>query len=103
MYYVDQCPICEGGLRGFRTCPQGHIVVLCDECEAIWINPTDTSPQFSAPSTAVCPMCGSDLFDNLAHWSDTQEIGAAGWRNSVAGAWERDNTTGLPAQPAGEE
>ena len=103
MYYFNQCPICEAGLRGFRTCPQGHVVVLCDECEAIWINPADTRPQFSAPATAVCPVCGSDLFDSLAHWSDTQEIAAAGWQDSVAGAWERDKTTGTSPQSARDE
>jgi hypothetical protein len=103
MYYVDQCPICEAGLRGFRTCPQGHVVVLCDECEAVWISPYGNGPLFSAPPATHCPQCGSDLFDSHAHWSDTQEIGAAGWQDSVAGAWERDTAIELPPQPAGEE
>jgi hypothetical protein len=101
MYFVDECPICEGGLRGFRTCPQGHVVVLCDECEALWTSPAETRAHFSAPTAVLCPVCRSDLFDTHAHWSDTREIDAAGWQGSVTGTWERH--TGLPPRPGEEE
>jgi hypothetical protein len=103
MFFVDEGPICEGGLRGFRTCAQGHVVVLCDECEAMWIGPAGSGPLFGAPHAVCCPECGSNLFDSPAHWSDTQEIAAAGWQDFVAGTWLRDSNTELPSQPAEEE
>ena len=48
MYYVGFCRICGTGPLGLRRCGQcGKVVVLCDECDAIWTTADLTSkPRF---------------------------------------------------------
>ena len=43
MYYIKpSCPICRQGAIGFVTCSDKKtIVLISDECDATWLNPSD--------------------------------------------------------------
>ena len=88
MYYIGECRICGGGLRGVRICPAGHAAVLCDECEAVWTDPDSDRPMFSTPREAACPTCGADLLGEGSHWAGMREVRASGWREVVRGRYE---------------
>jgi hypothetical protein len=58
MHYVGSCPCCGQGLLGIRICcEQGMGLVVCEECEAIWVHP-DLSRRaaFSAVTGRALPL-----------------------------------------------
>jgi hypothetical protein len=90
MYYVGTCPVCEQGTLGLRVCAgQGDLVVLCDECDAVWLYP-DCAGEAIYPEqpTLPCPQCGESLLEASSHWADEQEIQRAGWSAVVEGQSE---------------
>lgn len=102
MFAIDFCPICGGGLLGIRLCqgraknsdsgqeedsPEGaedvHGLVVCDECEAIWLEP-DSSKMHLYPDAenACCPVCQADLWSD-SHWASRDEISQLGWSRAI--------------------
>jgi len=90
MFYIDgACPICGTGNRGFRLCSDHvSIVVMCDECEATWLDAerVDASdvvypepPEFQVPGRS-CSIAAPS-----SRWATRPEIDAYGWGNLVAG------------------
>lgn len=81
------CPICGTGNLGFRTCDDHRtIVIMCDECDAVWLDPAQTDaslalypskPPFIVPGTSV------SIAQPKAHWSSRDEIVAAGWADWI--------------------
>ncbi len=90
MFYVSTtCPACSAGAVGFRRCSDEQtIVLLCDECNAVWTSPDEVSletvvfPQ--APSYVVSGL-GVSIAKPASRWASADEIERAGWRHSVAG------------------
>lgn len=93
---IDFCPICGGGLCGVRVCGLNaddhdaansqppHGLVVCDECEAIWLEPDITSDhQYPTLGDARCPICCEPLWGSNSRWADLADVDAIGWRNAV--------------------
>lgn len=85
MQYVDFCTVCDGGTLGVRVCAAGdHCVILCDECDAVWLSPDlSDEPQFPDQPQLPCPHCGASLCEPASHWADQEEVQAAGWSGFV--------------------
>lgn len=86
MFYIGFCPVCGEGLLGIRVCAgQGHGVVLCDECDAIWKTIELVEPTFSSDPDLRCPECGADLAQPPARWATRDEIEQLGWGDAIIG------------------
>ena len=79
------CTLCGGGSIEFVTSePSGIIVLLCDECFSMWLDPADlgTDNVFSAKDAAtVIPGTSSTL--QRSHDSTEDELEARGWGDYV--------------------
>lgn len=97
---IDYCPICGGGLCGIRICgvaagesddrfaktgsTEPHGLVVCDECEAIWLDPDVTTVhQYADIDEAQCPICREPLWGNKSRWADAADVEALGWQYAV--------------------
>jgi len=76
MYYVGFCRICGTGPLGLRRCGGcGEVVVLCDECDAIWTSvDLAAKPHLAAAGELPCPGCEASLVD-----ATQAEIEATDW------------------------
>ena len=87
MYYAQQCPFCRdyGGV-GYWRCSDHTLVLMCDECDATWENPTeifsDNAFYPEAPDFKVGENCS--LKGSMTGWADLVEVRAAGWSSFVA-------------------
>jgi len=81
MYYVGFCRICETGPLGLRRCGGcGEVVVLCDECDAIWTSvDLAAKPHLAAAGELPCPGCEASLVDAPSRWATQAEIEATDW------------------------
>ncbi|MCA9015513.1 MAG: hypothetical protein KDA77_09315 [Planctomycetaceae bacterium] len=87
MYYVGTCPFCEQGKLGIRICSQaGDVLILCDECDALWLSPEiSAQPVFPEQPALPCPCCQGNLTNAPAHWANFGEIYQKGWISTVKG------------------
>ena len=81
MFYLEEaCSVCESGLLGFLTCKSGDsVVICCDECGAIWLDPGDVAvskPVFPQPPRFFLP--GFEISVAGSEWSSYEEIKFAG-------------------------
>jgi hypothetical protein len=84
MLLVGVCSVCESQSAGVRVCSNGHLVVLCYECEAVWRTPrADAPPAFPGHKAGSCTECDGSLWIEPAHWATEAEVRAAGWFDSV--------------------
>jgi hypothetical protein len=90
MLHIEQfCPICEYGSMGFLRCSDNEtIVLLCDECDAIWLSPKKvsanqalfpTSPEFLVPSLQC------SIKEPPSRWATQEEVANKGWSSFIAG------------------
>ena len=93
--HIGECPVCVDGLCRVRSCEddQGrrHLYAMCDECEAIWVQP-DTSSLKTYPrgNDPLCPLCARPLFGDQARWAEPEDIVAdVDW--SLAAIFEMPN------------
>lgn len=91
---VRFCPICGGGLCGIRLCTGDseadrnllppHGLIVCDECEAIWLEPDLASDhQYADAVDTRCPICCQPLWGEAGRWADMKDIGTLGWTAAV--------------------
>lgn len=97
---IGFCPICGGGLCGIRICSGDgadgeadrarsspgptHGLVVCDECEAMWLEPDlGTAHQYPAIEDARCPICSAPLWGPCGRWASRDEIESLGWECAV--------------------
>jgi len=97
---IDDCPICGGGLCGIRICGSptradhqeqpiapddaSHGLIVCDECEAIWLAPdTSTDHQYAEAENAACPVCSEPLWGPQSRWASLDDIQSLGWTSAV--------------------
>jgi hypothetical protein len=97
---IGFCPVCGGGLCGIRICgidPAGssqrisksgsdapHGLVICDECEAIWLEPdTSTAHQYPSVDDSRCPICDQPLWGDHSRWADVEDAASLGWEFAI--------------------
>lgn len=89
MFCHSECPYCGGyGAVGFWCCTDGKTVILvCDECEAAWLNPTELAEGklafISKPPLYLLPGSEISAFGEGANWASMDEITRAGFAGSV--------------------
>jgi hypothetical protein len=81
MYYIGFCQICSTGPLGLRRCGNcGKVVVLCDECDAVWTSADlQAKPQLYQAEELSCPECKSSLIDSPSGWATQAQIEATKW------------------------
>jgi hypothetical protein len=86
--YVQSCPICGDGLCRVRVCcveqrVQGFI--LCDECEAMWTDPSmlDRVHNDTSCGESHCPGTNLSVWDKNTHWANAGEVCLLGWFDQV--------------------
>jgi hypothetical protein len=90
MVYVKVgCPVCQTGVLGIRRCSDGRsLVVMCDECEAIWESPKDlgTGAVLEAePPAFWIEQLGVAIAGDAAGWASEAEVATNGWSSFVQG------------------
>ena len=76
-----ECPACGAGIVGFRVCSdRTTLVLMCDECDAIWTSPIlislDTALFPSAPDFRVAAL---DCSLRGSRWAVEEEVIRWGW------------------------
>ncbi len=90
MYFVkDSCPVCRTGMLGIRRCADGKtLVVMCEECEAVWVSPeliSISNALDAAPPTFEVTEIRIAIASGAAGWSNHEEIVAKGWEKHISG------------------
>ena len=96
LHSVGYCPICGGGLCGVHLCEHqaagdhrenteiDHGLVICDECEAIWLEPDLSSVhQYPDAVDAKCPVCSGPLWADGGRWANLSEVELLGWGDRI--------------------
>ncbi len=86
----DECGAedCETDERSQRraaaNCRTRHGLIVCDECEAIWLSPDcQTDHLYTDPEFARCPVCGDALWGASSHWATADEVAGLGWERAI--------------------
>ncbi len=83
MYYICPCPVCEQGLCRVRVCEaedRCFACVVCDECEAIWTDPTlEVRLPRSSEESPKCPNCDIEIWSESTRWADAADLCLLGW------------------------
>jgi len=91
LHSIGHCPICGGGLCGIRICtgddPTEQLpatgFILCDECEAIWMQPELSGDHLYAdPENPNCPVCRGNLW-RTSRWATREEVEHLGWTAKI--------------------
>ena len=94
MLHVGVCPVCENGVGGVRLC-HDHAVVVCEECESVWLDPDLTQRPTSPPAPDTpCPVCRHPLYGDETAWATAQQVADLGWSAAVEGEIDRADTQG---------
>lgn len=104
MLYVGYCRLCETGPLGLRKCGGcGAVVVLCDECDATWIDADlSAKPTLTNDPDLPCPHCEASLVGDTASWATRETVEATPWiiKELRAGTWElREGAAFAPESP----
>ncbi len=87
-YLTTSCSVCGGGACGVRRCSdETTLVVMCDECDAVWTSADlqasraifPTGPDFLLPGSTV------SVAGPVSRWATASEIDEGGWRPFVTG------------------
>ncbi len=86
--HIGECPICADGLCRVRCCVTSdgnkHLYAMCDECEAIWLEPSTSAPhQFPDAEDPLCPLSGVPLYGAGSRWATTDDIKGTDWESEV--------------------
>ncbi len=84
LVHLGNCPVCQDGLRRVRTCGLHenalHGLIICDECEAIWIDPSESAHHvFGSSESPVCPLCRQPIWSDNSRWSTVEDVCLLGW------------------------
>jgi hypothetical protein len=59
-------------------------MVICDECEAIWLMPDlDSEHQYPDVEDARCPICYEPMWGPASRWADWSDVNALGWEQAI--------------------
>lgn len=105
MYYIGICRICETGPLGLRQCGSCEsIVVLCDECDAVWSDANlAASPQLSDEPELPCPHCKDSLVAPSSSWASREAIQSTAWLTEALEQGRVELKVGKPFAPTGPE
>jgi len=107
MYYVGFCRICGTGPLGLRACGScDSVVVLCDECDAVWTDAEfSAKPIYAKEGELPCPHCQASLLDAPSRWATKTMINDADWMQEAltAGTLELHRGTALAPEIDEEE
>lgn len=91
LHSITTCPVCDGGLCGIRICtgddpttamPEKGFV-MCDECEAVWLEPDIATKHIYVDSVAPkCPICRGGLW-GCSRWAERSDLETLGWMNYI--------------------
>lgn len=85
--HIGECPFCVDGLCRIRVCDHtgtSHLYAMCDECEAMWIEPTtESAKQFPDAEQPCCPRCPGPLFGPRSRWAEPQDLVDAVWQSAA--------------------
>lgn len=89
LYLSHLCPVCDAGILGFRRLNEAsNIVIVCHECEAVWMHPHGITfknmRQVSEPDFVVLEL-GQPIFGENAAWANYDEIQNHGWEEYIYG------------------
>lgn len=81
MHAVGTCRICGTGALGLRECGGcGEIVVLCDECDAVWTSADfSAKPHYAGENDLPCPYCATSLLREPSRWAAKSRIDKLAW------------------------
>lgn len=68
---------------GRDAIPQ-HGLIMCDECEAIWMSPDPESPHvYPDAESAACPICQNPLFGDEVRFASQSDLEQLGWAGAI--------------------
>jgi len=90
MFYLpNECPICEQGSVGFFRCKSKTMLLVCDECTAVWVDPTNIVLEMAhCFDETSFTLPGSTTSLKGGEWATKDEIRKSGWASFVAGEGE---------------
>lgn len=102
MFYVGNCPCCDQGLLGIRICCEDEIgLIVCDECEAIWLEPARCTPAiFTEQPDSRCPRCDRPIWQPPSHWAAADEVERLGWQREVVGEFPDESDDEISSDAA---
>ena len=105
MHYVGFCRLCGTGPLGLRRCGQcASVVILCDECDAVWTDADLAAPPTLTEDPALpCPKCEASLIDLPSRWATEEEVDATDWLKQAVDEGVFQIETGKPFAPDGPE
>lgn len=81
------CPLCMTGAVGFRRCaPDAGIVLMCDECNAVWLSPEGISTEsalYPQGPDFVVPTLNCSIRRPLSDWADRDDVARVGWARFI--------------------
>ncbi len=89
MFFIEDedCPICLTGGRGFLLgSDHKTIVIMCDECEAMWLDPRNLDVAEIVdvePPEFLLPDGSCSVAMPKARWATREEIDAIGWGHLI--------------------
>ena len=99
MLHAGTCPVCDQGVRGVRVC-RDHAVVLCDECESVWLDPDASQPPLAPPVPDLpCPVCRNPLYGPQTSWASKEQVDDLGWSAAVEGEVDAREPAGAVPPP----
>jgi|SRR6266498_365419 len=89
LYIQSVCPICGTGVIGFRMCSDGStIVMMCEECDSLWMDPRSVSVDrvlYSDAPDFLVPGLPCSIKSPASRWATRDEVARAGWESLVFG------------------
>ena len=88
MLYVKGCPDCNAGELGIWRCNDGTLVVMCDECNALWLDPTDLTIEtlrYPGINSFEIPGVPYKVGGGAAGWATRAEVERVGWQGYIKG------------------
>ena len=84
MEHFGVCEACGQGAKRLRACAsERHFLILCDECDAVWITLEDDKPTYLKQPDLPCPACDASLVQPPSRWATLDEIRQLGWGDDL--------------------
>lgn len=88
MFFIEKsCPLCQSGAVGFRLTSRRDVLLMCNECDAVWTSPNDvelksavfpSQPEFQVNSHGSVKSPDSQ-------WAGLSDIRLAGFEQWICG------------------
>lgn len=83
MYYLEEsCSVCGDGILGFLRCSDGKkIVIMCEECNSVWLTPSEVeseSPIYPEAPEFLLPDSKISISGGNSGWASLEEIKSVG-------------------------